>query len=58
MWYVCMLEIQNVSDFSSPFFGYYTSDIVSDIQKAFQMLQCFALTFQLSGASKPTFADI
>ena len=33
--YVCMLEIRNVSDFSSQCFGYHISDIASDIRKAF-----------------------
>ncbi len=37
--YVCMLEMRNVSDFSSQYFGYHIhiSDIVLDIRKAFRI---------------------
>ncbi len=35
--YVCVLEIRNVVDFLSLYFGYYTSDIVSDIRKALRI---------------------
>ncbi len=35
--YACMLEIQNISDFSSQCFGYHISDIVSDIRKPFRI---------------------
>ncbi len=35
--FVCMLEIQNVLDFSSQCFGYGISDIVSDVRKDFRI---------------------
>ncbi len=37
MQYVCMSEIQTVSDIWSQCFGYDFSDIISDIQNAFQI---------------------